>query len=382
MDDDSTFSPADGVPEASDSQLAADAEICNRQGSADVGGSCRVERKRLSFDGPYDVEEDVVDEDVGEEESGEATRADLLGGPHGEQVRVRPAPALPEVLERRSRERWRAEFLTAYRPVGPTETVLVEELARHAAAAEFWDQGSGAVGRRTAELLADWVDGRTAGADADEDAALAGVAMADSLDRCDKHSRAHGRAFLRTLAKLESLQTARREQERVVGDVVPPLGFTDEEDCEHYLAARFAAGEVPCAKCGGTAGCLIPSRKCWECRRCKRQVGYRVGTVMAHSPLPLRLWFAAVRLLLWRPRIEAVELAGLLGIERLTTVREMKHRIRAALDRPQTGAELAGLDRHFAAMISPALSARREPRPRRLSGERPAGSRSLSGERS
>jgi hypothetical protein len=378
MDDDNTFSPAVGIPETSDSQLTADAEIRNAEGSANVDGSCRAERKRMSFDGPDDVEEDVG-EDVAH---GEATRADLLGGPHGEQVRVRPAPALPEVLERRSRERWRAEFLAAYRPVGPTETVLVQELARHAAAGEFWDQGGDALGRRAARLVREWAEDSALEADADADVTLAGVATADSLDRCERHSRAHGRAFLRTLEKLESLQAARREREPDVGEVLPPLGFTDEEACERYLAARFTAGRIPCTNCESTAGFLIQSRKCWECRRCKRQVGYRAGTVMAHSPLPLRQWFAAVRLLLWRPRIEAVELAGLLGVERLTTVREMKHRILAALDRPHPGPELAGLDRHFAAMISPALSARREPCPRRLSGGRPAGSRSLSGDRS
>jgi len=384
MDDNSTVSPAEGVPGTSDSQLTANAEICNTGACFNGDGSCGAEQEQAPFEGAAndrvmaERQPSTHRDDVGEgvrqvAAYREATPADLLCETHGEQGPVQTAPALPEVLERRSLARWKQQFLSAYRPVGPTETALMYELARHAAAAEFWDQGSAAVGRRTARLLREWAEESTLERDADADVALAGVATADSLDRCDRHGCAHGRAFLCTLEKLESLQTARRDREEVVGEVLPPLGFADEEACERYLAARFAAGEVPCANCSGKVGVLIKTRKCWECRRCKRQCGYRAGTVIARSPLPLRQWFDAVRLVLWRPQVDALVLAEFIGIERLTTVREMVHRIRAALERPQPGPELVGLDRHFAAKISPASSARQDSRAREISGGRRTG---------
>ena len=60
------------------------------------------------------------------------------------------------------------------------------------------------------------------------------------------------------------------------------------------------------------------------------QIGLRSNTVMAHSPISLRQWFDAVRLLLWRPTIGAVELAEKVGLTRLATARSMMAKIRTA----------------------------------------------------
>ena len=129
---------------------------------------------------------------------------------------------------------------------------------------------------------------------------------------------------------------------------MPPLGFGDESACERYLADRLRRGVVRCPKCGDRNGCVISTRKCWECRGCKFQLGLRANTVMARSPVSLRLWFDAIRILLWRPTIGAAELAEKIGLERMATVRSMMVKIRTAMAADNASERLAGLDRHFA----------------------------------
>jgi hypothetical protein len=266
------------------------------------------------------------------------------------------ADGVPAVLHDDLVRRWQQDLLAEYRPIGPTERVLVSQLARHAAGCERWEAGGGAVGRQLARFLPNCCgapgehEHEHERENATADSVLAAVATADVTDRCERHSRAHARAFLKTLSTLMELQAARRERERSVRRIPP--GFVDEAACEEYLADRFRTGAARCP-CGSTAGYLVPSRKCWECRSCKRQLGYRIGTLMARSPLPLRPWFEAIRLLLWQPELGAAELAGRIGVSRLTTVRGMMQRIQAALESERAAEELAGLAEHFAVGASP-----------------------------
>lgn len=257
---------------------------------------------------------------------------------------------LPAVLHDDLGQRRLQALLAEHRPIGPTERALVNQLARHAAGCERWEAGGAAVGRQLARFLPNCCGASGEHENAMADSVLAAVATADVTDRCERHGRAHARAFLKTLSTLMELQAVRRERERS-GRRLPP-GFVDEAACEEYLADRFRTGVARCP-CGSTGGYPIPSRKCWECRSCKRQLGNRVGTVMAHSPLPLLPWFELIRLLLWRPELGVAELAERIGVSRLTTVRGMVRRIRSALDNEHAAETLAGLERHFTVGASP-----------------------------
>ena len=124
--------------------------------------------------------------------------------------------------------------------------------------------------------------------------------------------------------------------------------FLTEAACEDYLKRRFDKGCYRCPRCGSRRGHYIPSRRCWECSGCKRQTGLRAGTVAADSPLPLVVWFAAIRLLLWQPTVGTAELRIKLGISRSTTVRQLAHKIRAAMAEENASELLAGLDIHYA----------------------------------
>jgi hypothetical protein len=68
---------------------------------------------------------------------------------------------------------------------------------------------------------------------------------------------------------------------------------------------------------------------------------------MARSAVPLRIWFEAIRWILWRPTIRTTELGELIGVRRLATVRAMVRRIRAAMAAEDASELLAGLDEYY-----------------------------------
>jgi hypothetical protein len=259
--------------------------------------------------------------------------------------------AVPAVLDPARIQDLHDQFLCEFAPKGPTEMVLVEGLARHAAAMRRWDEGSAAIARQAARSLPDLAHGAAFTDASAVDVALAGAMSTEAADRGERHSLLRCRAFLRLLEKLEEVQAARRERESR-GVTMPPLGFADESACERYLADRFARGVVRCPECGVRNGCMISTRKCWECRGCKLQLGLRANTVMARSPISLRLWFDAIRILWWRPTIGASELAEQIGLTRVPTVRSMMTKIRTALAAENSSERLAGLDQHFTANSS------------------------------
>lgn len=254
---------------------------------------------------------------------------------------------VPAVLDSDRVQKLRDQFIEEFTPKGPTEAILVEALARHAAAISRWDEGSAAIERQAARSLPDLANGLTYADSSTVDVALAGAMSTEAADRGERHSLLRSRAFLRTLEKLEAVQAVRRERESR-GATMPPLGFADESACERYLTDRLRGGMVPCPECGGREGCVISTRKCWECRGCKLQIGLRANTVMARSPVSLRLWFDAVRILYWWPTINAATLAEKIGLMRVATVRSMMAKIRTAMTADNASERLAGLDRHFA----------------------------------
>lgn len=267
---------------------------------------------------------------------------------------------LPAILAKASQEQLHEHFLAEYQPVGPTELTLVRMLAGHAAGAERWELGGGAMSRQTArhlpELLQVTGRGRVLTDEAShpltDDAMLAGTLVNEAVDRCERHTLRRSRTFLQTLDTLTAVQAARRLS-GTQGSPLPPLGFPDEAACEHYLYTRLQRGLVPCPQCGATAGWMLEARQRRECRECQLQIGLRSNTIMARSPISLRQWFDAIRRVLWNPTIGAAELGAQLGVPRVDTARTMRNKIRAALASEQGSELLAGLDRHFAASTAP-----------------------------
>ena len=79
----------------------------------------------------------------------------------------------------------------------------------------------------------------------------------------------------------------------------------------------------------------------------------------ARESLPLKTWFAAIKLLLQAPHIGTRALSEKLAIKRLATMRKLAKKIRAAMAAADAEQRLAGLREHFSCgpPAAPELSA-------------------------
>src|SRR5450755_2571688 len=113
--------------------------------------------------------------------------------------------------------------------------------------------------------------------------------------------------------------------------------FPDDAACAAYLEKlRWQNGFV-CPHCGVTG---VPFRIATrpgvlKCRKCRRQTGLTVGTVMERSHTPLSTWFWAAYLVASQtPGMSAVQFQRQLGITRYETAFQILHKLRAGMVRP------------------------------------------------
>jgi transposase-like protein len=247
---------------------------------------------------------------------------------------------LPEILGKALLERHRQRFLSEWQPSTSTQVYLVEELARHAAALERATQIEEAVLRTSARGLSSISD-----AEVDDDAGLDRVLAAaygsETVDRVTRYRRAHEKGFLSALARLREL---RAMSDAVLVPAADSRLHFEETTCLRYLQRYRDDGELPCPSCAGADGKWLADREHWQCRHCRKQVSARSGTVLARSPLPLRVWFAAIAAVLRDHNISTEALCDITGIRRKKTVRALAERIRQAIDSPVSERLLAGLD--------------------------------------
>src|SRR6202166_2883127 len=72
-----------------------------------------------------------------------------------------------------------------------------------------------------------------------------------------------------------------------------------------------------------------------RCRKCRRDTGLTVGTVMARSHTPLSVWFWSAYLVSSQtPGMSAVQLQRQLGLSRYETAFQILHKLRAGMVRP------------------------------------------------
>ena len=113
--------------------------------------------------------------------------------------------------------------------------------------------------------------------------------------------------------------------------------FADDAACAEYLEmVRWRDGFV-CPHCGVTGEPFrIATRPgVLTCRKCRRQTGLTVGTVMERSHTPLSTWFWAAYLVASQtPGISAVQFQRQLGISRYETAFQILHKLRAGMVRP------------------------------------------------
>ena len=104
--------------------------------------------------------------------------------------------------------------------------------------------------------------------------------------------------------------------------------FPDDAACAEYLEkARWGDGFV-CPHCGVTCEPFrIATRPgVLACRKCRRQTGLTVGTVMERSHTPLSIWFWAAYLVASQtPGMSAVQFQRQLGLSRYETAFQILH---------------------------------------------------------
>lgn len=247
---------------------------------------------------------------------------------------------LPRILQPGRLDEIRAELKVEFQPQTMTEELMVQEIARHAAALEVSEQAEPAVLRTAAQGISTFADLSLAAPD--DDLLLATAITTEPLDRAARYRRGHEKALHQAIDKLRGLQSTRAAQRP---DTTPDAvtEFTMVEDCQAYLQSRFSAGGWRCPRCGGRQGCWLERRKAWECGRCRVQYGLRYGTVFARSALPLTTWFLAIRAFAGCTSITARELMAITRITRPATAQAMLRRIRRAVAGNDVQRGLAGL---------------------------------------
>lgn len=121
--------------------------------------------------------------------------------------------------------------------------------------------------------------------------------------------------------------------------------FSDAQTCDDYMRRiKWPDGVVACPACGASGERIgeIPARHKMQCKDCRRQFSYKVGTIFEDSPLGLDKWFVAV----WsvanaKNGISSHELARAIGVTQKTAW-FMLHRVRKAMEVDDLGGPFDG----------------------------------------
>ena len=116
--------------------------------------------------------------------------------------------------------------------------------------------------------------------------------------------------------------------------------FPDDAACAAYLEeARWDGGFV-CPRCqtSGEPFRFDNRPGVLRCRKCRKNTGLMVGTVMERSHTPLSIWFWASYLVASQtPGISAVQFQRQLGLSRYETAFQILHKLRAGYGATRPG---------------------------------------------
>lgn len=121
------------------------------------------------------------------------------------------------------------------------------------------------------------------------------------------------------------------------------LKFPDEDACrQKFKELRDQIGVV-CRHCNCKEHYWLKNKQAYECKNCHARQTLRSGTVMQHSKLPFRYWFAAMYLLTaTKGSFSSVELQRQLGHNRYQPIWEMANKIRDVMGKRDDEYQLSG----------------------------------------
>lgn len=107
--------------------------------------------------------------------------------------------------------------------------------------------------------------------------------------------------------------------------------FDSEEACiAHFKSHRDKLGVV--CKCGHTEHYWIKSRLSYECKKCRKRMTLKSGTIMQDSNLSFMIWYKTMFLLsATKKGFSSKEIQKQLGLKRYEPVWTMVHKLRKAM---------------------------------------------------
>lgn len=119
---------------------------------------------------------------------------------------------------------------------------------------------------------------------------------------------------------------------------------TEAQCLQALIRARWPDG-FACPRGGHTEASLFSRdrQQLWQCKHCQAQTSVTAGTLLAHTKLPLRVWWLAIYLVTQAKNgIAALEMARQLGVCYRTAWR-LKHRLMSAMADAEVVRQLTGL---------------------------------------
>jgi len=113
--------------------------------------------------------------------------------------------------------------------------------------------------------------------------------------------------------------------------------FPDEASCASYLEKARWSDDFICPSCHAIEKPFRFEKRptVLRCRKCEKDTGLTVGTVMERSHTPLTIWFWAAYLIASQTNgISAVQFQRQLGLSRYETAFGILHKLRAGMVRP------------------------------------------------
>lgn len=119
--------------------------------------------------------------------------------------------------------------------------------------------------------------------------------------------------------------------------------FDSEEACiSHFKAQRDKLGVV--CKCGHAEHYWIKSRISYECKKCRKRMTLKSGTIMQDSNLPFLVWYKTMFLLsATKKGFSSKEIQKQLGLKRYEPVWAMVHKLRKAMGNRDARYTLEGM---------------------------------------
>jgi len=95
--------------------------------------------------------------------------------------------------------------------------------------------------------------------------------------------------------------------------------FSDPQVCHDFAVSMRWPEGITCPRCGSEQVGFVKTRRIWNCKGCKKQFSFKVGTIFEDSPLGLDKWLVALWMLTGAKNgISSCELARALGVTQKT----------------------------------------------------------------